>query len=75
MTAIGALVVDRFGRRPLLMFAAGGMAASCALMAAAVGPLGGVYTPIVALVLYIAFYSTGMGAIPWILMAVSLFRT
>jgi SP family sugar porter-like MFS transporter len=79
MTAIGALLLDKSGRRPLLMVSAGGMSIGCFLVGFSFyiqghGTNAHLATTVSTLALggllsYIATYSLGMGGIPWIIMS------
>ncbi|KAK4852458.1 hypothetical protein QYF36_024328 [Acer negundo] len=76
VTAIGATLMDRAGRRPLLMISVSGLfignlliGSSFLLKAHHLAPD---LTPILALggsLVYIASFSMGMGTIPWVLMS------
>ncbi|KFK37918.1 hypothetical protein AALP_AA3G047200 [Arabis alpina] len=73
---LGMLVVDRWGRRPLLMTSAFGLCLSCILIALAFG-LKGVswivdFTPLMAFIgilIYSMMFAAGIGALPWIIMS------
>jgi SP family facilitated glucose transporter-like MFS transporter 8 len=79
MTAFGALLMDKSGRRPLLMVSAGGMSLGCFLVGLSFYIQGHENdTHLAALVTilalggllgYIATFSLGMGGIPWIIMS------
>lgn len=79
MTAIGALLMDKSGRRPLLMISAGGMSIGCFLVGLSFYIQGcganAHPTPILktlslgGLLCYIGTFSLGMGGIPWIIMS------
>lgn len=79
MTAMGALLLDKSGRRPLLMVSAGGMSIACFLVGLSFYVQDhGVSTHLATIVStlalggllsYIATYSLGMGGIPWIIMS------
>lgn len=73
VTAIGAGVVEKLGRRILLLLASAGMGVSCVLMALFyVEKENGNQIDALALfsmISYIVFFSIGMGAIPWVLMS------
>ncbi|XP_073391852.1 sugar transporter ERD6-like 4 isoform X2 [Physcomitrium patens] len=73
MTLAAAGLIDKAGRRLLLMVSAGGMALSSFLalqpemsleLATFIG-----YLALVSLLVYIAAFSLGVGAIPWIIMS------
>ncbi|XP_048235892.1 sugar transporter ERD6-like 8 [Ricinus communis] len=76
MTAFAASLVDRAGRRPLLIVSATGLLLSNALIGTSFFLKGNhlalELVPILAItgvMFYIAFFSLGMGAIPWVLMS------
>lgn len=79
MTAIGASLMDKSGRRPLLMIAAGGMCISCFIVGLSFyiqGHFDGSSLLLLAKILsligllgYIATFSMGMGGIPWVIMS------
>ncbi|KAH9314347.1 hypothetical protein KI387_022974, partial [Taxus chinensis] len=79
MTAVGALLMDKSGRRPLLMIAAGGMSVSCFVVGLSFYILGhshqsalkllGSRLALIGLLAYIGTFSLGMGGIPWIIMS------
>lgn len=81
MTLAAAGLMDKAGRRILLMVSAGGMALSCFLvgfsfylrdlqpdMSEALATFDA-YLALVSLLVYIAAFSLGIGAIPWIIMS------
>nr|DAD37861.1 TPA_asm: hypothetical protein HUJ06_008502 [Nelumbo nucifera] len=76
ITGFGALLIDRAGRRPLLFVSASGLFVGCVLLSTSFYmkvheiSLGSV--PILALIgimVYIASFSMGMGAVPWVIMS------
>lgn len=79
MTAVGASLMDKSGRRPLLMIAAGGMCISCFIVGLSFyiqGHFDGSSLLLLARILsligllgYIATFSMGMGGIPWVIMS------
>ncbi|KAK7332937.1 hypothetical protein VNO80_29694 [Phaseolus coccineus] len=76
MTTLGVLLMDKSGRRPLLLVSAVGTCLGCFLAAVSfilqdLHQWKGV-SPIMALVgvlVYVGSYSIGMGAIPWVIMS------
>ncbi|RDX92821.1 Sugar transporter ERD6-like 5, partial [Mucuna pruriens] len=76
MTTLGVLLMDKSGRRPLLLVSAVGTCIGCFLAALSfvlqdLHKWKGV-SPIMALVgvlVYMGFYSIGIGAIPWVIMS------
>lgn len=79
MTAVGASLTDKSGRRPLLMIAAGGMSISCFIIGlsfylqghfdeSSLTMLARILS-LVGLLGYIATFSIGMGGIPWVIMS------
>ncbi|KAF8015159.1 hypothetical protein BT93_H0840 [Corymbia citriodora subsp. variegata] len=76
VTAIGAALVDRAGRKPLLLISGTGLVLGCIITALSfflkVYDLAADAVPILAvtgILLYIAAFSAGMGAVPWVVMS------
>lgn len=76
VTAIGAALVDRAGRKPLLLISGAGLVLGCIVTALSfflkVHDLAADAVPILAvtgILLYIAAFSAGMGAVPWVVMS------
>ncbi|OVA04409.1 Sugar/inositol transporter [Macleaya cordata] len=76
ITALGAILMDRAGRRPLLFVSASGLLVGCILLATSfymkVHELALEWVPVLALIgilTYIASFSVGMGAVPWVIMS------
>lgn len=78
MTGVSAVLIDKAGRRLLLMVSCGGMSASCFLVAlsfylqthgsSSLQTFVGVMA-LVSLLVYILCFSLGLGAIPWVIMS------
>ncbi|KAL5061038.1 hypothetical protein RYX36_032642 [Vicia faba] len=76
MTILGVFLLDKSGRRPLLLLSAVGTCLGCFLVALSFF-LQDIHkwkevSPILALVgvlIYVGFFSLGMGAIPWVIMS------
>ncbi|KAJ9700146.1 hypothetical protein PVL29_005800 [Vitis rotundifolia] len=76
ITIVGAILMDKSGRRPLLMASASGTFLGCFLTGASFflksnAMLLG-WVPVLAIggvLLYIASFSIGMGAVPWVIMS------
>ncbi|XP_010525288.1 PREDICTED: sugar transporter ERD6-like 12 [Tarenaya hassleriana] len=73
---LGLILVDRWGRRPLLMASAIGMCSSCIVLSVAFGvqssPRFENLTPVLAFVgtvIYNTTFAVGLGALPWIIMS------
>lgn len=76
ITALGATLIDRVGRKPLVMVSATGLVIGCGLAGLSFYfkeqgiALGAV--PVLALVgimVYVGSFSIGMGAVPWVVMS------
>ncbi|XP_028770736.1 sugar transporter ERD6-like 5 isoform X2 [Neltuma alba] len=76
MTALGVLLMDKSGRRPLLLVSAGGTCLGCFLAALSfllqdlqkwteVSPI----LALVGVLVYTGSFSLGMGGIPWVIMS------
>ncbi|CAH2044551.1 unnamed protein product [Thlaspi arvense] len=73
---IGLILVDRWGRRPLLLTSAFGMGITCMLLGIAFAlqkmQLLTELTPVLTFIcvtLYIAAYAIGLGGLPWVIMS------
>ncbi|XP_027164934.1 sugar transporter ERD6-like 16 isoform X1 [Coffea eugenioides] len=76
LTVVGALLMDKSGRRPLLMVSASGTFIGCFLTGASFYLKGQnlllEWVPLLAVsgvLIYIAAFSIGMGAVPWVIMS------
>lgn len=76
VTAIGATLIDKAGRKPLLLVSASGLVAGCIITGLSFYFKGHDLVldavPILAvtgILLYIASFSAGMGAVPWVVMS------
>ncbi|CAL2227176.1 unnamed protein product [Prunus armeniaca] len=76
ITLVGALLMDKTGRRVLVMVSAAGMFVGCTLAGTSFSLKGqGLlldWVPIIAVsgvLIYVAFFSIGMGAGPWVIMS------
>jgi sugar porter (SP) family MFS transporter len=72
LTLVSIWLVDRAGRRPLLLWSLGGMAASLLVLAGgfaagASGPLA--WITVLSLAAYVAFFAVGLGPVFWLLIA------
>ncbi|CAL5193593.1 unnamed protein product [Lathyrus oleraceus] len=76
ITGVGATLIDKAGRKPLLLVSGSGLVAGCIFTAVAfylkvhnVG-LGAVPTlAVTGILVYIGSFSIGMGAVPWVVMS------
>lgn len=78
MTGVSAILIDRAGRRLLLMVSSGGMTVSCFLVGLSFYLQDHVSTALltfvgimalVSLLVYIIAFSLGLGSIPWVIMS------
>ncbi|AES82549.2 sugar transporter ERD6-like 5 isoform X2 [Medicago truncatula] len=74
MTALGVILMDKSGRRPLLLISASGTCLGCFLVSLSfyLQDLHKEFSPILALVgvlVYTGSFSLGMGGIPWVIMS------
>ncbi|XP_047340206.1 sugar transporter ERD6-like 8 [Impatiens glandulifera] len=76
ITAVGASIVDKAGRRPLLLTSAAGLlmgnlliASSFFLKAREISPDIVPYIAVIGVLVYIGSFSVGMGAGPWLIMS------
>ncbi|XP_057717918.1 sugar transporter ERD6-like 7 [Arachis stenosperma] len=76
ITGLGAALIDKAGRKPLLLISGTGLVAGCIFTAAAfylkVHEVGLGAVPALALIgilVYIGSFSLGMGAVPWVVMS------
>ena len=72
MTIVSIRLIDRVGRRPLLLWSLGGMAVCLLTLAGAFafeakGPLA--WITVVSLAAYVAFFAIGLGPVFWLLIA------
>ncbi|GMN46519.1 hypothetical protein TIFTF001_015685 [Ficus carica] len=76
ITAVGAILVDKSGRRPLIMVSATGIFLGCILAGTSFFLKGHglllewapIFT-VAGVLIYIASFSIGMGAVPWVIMS------
>jgi MFS family permease len=62
--------LDRWGRRPMLLTAAGGMAISLAILVFALHAPGlSTWAVLGSIISYTAFFAFGMGPVPWVLIS------
>jgi len=66
---VALLLMDRVGRKPLLLVGCAGMAASSALLAASYQLPGSNSLAVASLVLYMAFFEISLGPILWLLLS------
>ncbi|CAL5353864.1 unnamed protein product [Camellia sinensis] len=76
ITALGATLIDKAGRKPLLLVSGSGLVIGCALTAISfyleVHEIAVNASPILAvtgILVYIGAFSVGMGAVPWVIMS------
>ncbi|MFS7901902.1 putative major facilitator, sugar transporter, major facilitator superfamily [Helianthus anomalus] len=76
VTTLNALFIDKAGRKPLLLVSVTGMALGCLLAAASfymktyqIALAAAPALAVTGILLYIAGFSLGMGAVPWVIMS------
>lgn len=71
MTVVAMMMVDRFGRRPLLILGFAGSAASLAMIAVTVQMTGeaAALAAFAGILLFISFFAVSLGPLPWLYMA------
>jgi sugar porter (SP) family MFS transporter len=74
-TVVSLMIIDRIGRRPILMIAAGGMGVSLVVLGAMFQfDSGAAYVILGIILVYVAFFAIGMGPGVWVVMS-ELFPT
>lgn len=69
-TLLAMRFLDRWGRRPMLLTAAGGMAISLAILVFALHAPGlSTWVVLGSIISYTAFFAFGMGPVPWVLIS------
>ncbi|KAK3041422.1 hypothetical protein RJ639_000399, partial [Escallonia herrerae] len=76
ITALGALLIDRAGRKPLLLISASGLVLGCLLTAISfylktykTALKAAPALAVTGILFYIGSFSAGMGAVPWVVMS------
>lgn len=70
MTIVGMLLIDRIGRRRLLLIGFGGTAVSLAALAVTIAPGGGdEWISLIGLAVFIAAFAVSLGPLPYVLMS------
>lgn len=76
ITALGAVLIDRAGRKPLLLVSATGLVIGCILTGTSfylkgheIAVKGGPILAVTGILVYIGSFSIGMGAVPWVVMS------
>ncbi|KAK1428271.1 hypothetical protein QVD17_17101 [Tagetes erecta] len=76
VTALNALFIDKAGRKPLLLVSVAGMTLGCLLTAASfymkthqIALVAAPALAVTGILMYIAGFSLGMGAVPWVIMS------
>ncbi|KAA8543191.1 hypothetical protein F0562_021314 [Nyssa sinensis] len=76
ITALGAVLIDKAGRKPLLLVSASGLVLGCTLTGTSFylkahekSPEAAPILAVTGILVYIGAFSIGMGAIPWVLMS------
>ncbi|KAL9235839.1 hypothetical protein vseg_010573 [Gypsophila vaccaria] len=76
ITAAGATLIDKAGRKPLLLVSAFGLVLGCLLAAVAfylkahnLSENAAAILAVVGILVYISAFSVGMGAVPWVVMS------
>ncbi|KAG9145716.1 hypothetical protein Leryth_011158 [Lithospermum erythrorhizon] len=76
ITGLGALLIDKTGRKPLLVVSGSGLVLGCILAAISfylkengMAPSAVPILTVTGILVYVASFSIGMGAIPWVVMS------
>ncbi|KNA16175.1 hypothetical protein SOVF_091490 isoform A [Spinacia oleracea] len=76
ITLIGATLIDRVGRKPMLLVSAAGLVVGCLLTAIAfylkaheLSEKAAAILAVTGILVYISAFSAGMGAVPWVVMS------
>jgi sugar porter (SP) family MFS transporter len=70
LTIVAMLFLDRWGRRPILMIASGGMGVALAFLVIGLNIPGvSPFLMLAGILLYVAFFSLGMGPGPWLIIS------
>lgn len=68
-TYAALLMMDRMGRRTLILLSSGGMFLSCVVIVLSLLGYFGHFTALIAVNAYVSFFEFGLGPIPWLIVA------
>lgn len=68
-TYVALLLMDKFGRRTLLLWSTGGMLVSCGMLVLSLLHYFSNITALISVNAYVAFFEIGLGPIPWLIVA------
>mmetsp|Transcript_36542 Transcript_36542/g.43661 ORF Transcript_36542/g.43661 Transcript_36542/m.43661 type:complete len:707 (+) Transcript_36542:90-2210(+) len=68
-TYVALLLMDKFGRRTLLLWSTGGMLFSCVILVLSLLHYFSNMTALIAVNAYVSFFEIGLGPIPWLIVA------
>jgi len=68
-TYVALLLMDKFGRRTLLLWSTGGMLVSCVVLVLSLLHYFSNMTALIAVNMYVSFFEIGLGPIPWLVVA------
>jgi SP family facilitated glucose transporter-like MFS transporter 3 len=69
VTYVAMLLMDRCGRKTLILWSSGGMLIACVILILSLLDVFNNILALVAVIMYVAFFAIGLGPIPWLIVA------